>query len=114
MNMLFGPTELLIIQGSPFCNIDCNYCYLPNRSTKSRIAINTIETAIKRLIADDLINQKISVVSHAGEPLTIPIDFYIETFNRIKQIVPLNIEVYHSIQTNATLINQEFFYLIIN
>lgn len=114
MNMLFGPTELLIIQGSPFCNIDCNYCYLPNRSTKSRIAINTIETAIKRLIADDLINQKISVVWHAGEPLTIPIDFYIETFNRIKQIVPLNIEVYHSIQTNATLINQEWCDLIIN
>jgi uncharacterized protein len=104
--MLLGPTELLIIQGSPFCNIDCSYCYLPNRSAKSRISVHTVETALKRLIDDDLIDQKISIVWHAGEPLAVPIDFYVEVFKSIKQILPSSIEVRHSMQTNATLINQ--------
>ena len=24
--------SLLVLQPSPFCNINCDYCYLPNRS----------------------------------------------------------------------------------
>ena len=30
-----GPLELLVVQPTPFCNINCSYCYLPERqSTK--------------------------------------------------------------------------------
>jgi len=27
--------QLLVIQPTPFCNIDCRYCYLPDRSNKA-------------------------------------------------------------------------------
>lgn len=27
-----GPIEQLVLQPTPFCNLDCKYCYLPNRS----------------------------------------------------------------------------------
>ena len=66
--MNVGPVELLIIQGSPFCNIDCRYCYLPDRLNKARVSAKTIQRAIKNLINDDLLGRKISIVWHAGEP----------------------------------------------
>ena len=25
-----GPLELLVVQPTPFCNLDCSYCYLPD------------------------------------------------------------------------------------
>jgi len=27
--------ELLVVQPTPFCNIDCRYCYLPDRNSKA-------------------------------------------------------------------------------
>ena len=33
-----GPLDLLVIQPTPFCNIDCSYCYLPTRQSKERMA----------------------------------------------------------------------------
>ena len=32
-----GPLELLVIQPTPFCNIDCSYCYLPDRRNTRKI-----------------------------------------------------------------------------
>ena len=28
-----GPIRQLVIQGTPYCNINCDYCYLPDRSS---------------------------------------------------------------------------------
>ena len=71
-----GLVELLIIQGTPFCNIDCGYCYLPNRSDKSKISIETIEKTMERLFESDLVRSDFSIVWHCGEPLVLPITFY--------------------------------------
>ena len=37
------PLELLIVQPSPFCNLDCGYCYLHDRSDRSRMSMATLE-----------------------------------------------------------------------
>ena len=34
----FGPLHLLVVQGTPFCNLDCDYCYLPDRGDRSRLS----------------------------------------------------------------------------
>ena len=31
-----GITSLVIVQPTPFCNIECSYCYLPERETGRR------------------------------------------------------------------------------
>jgi len=36
-------TKLVVIQPTPFCNINCRYCYLPHRSVNRQIQVTTLE-----------------------------------------------------------------------
>ena len=98
-------TRLLILQPTPFCNIACDYCYLPDRDSKARMAIATVRAAARRLRADGLLGEQLTVVWHAGEPLAMPVAFYAEAIAAIADEVGAQCEVSHSIQTNATLID---------
>jgi len=108
MKEKLGPVELVVIQGSPFCNINCKYCYLPNRLNKDKISKETVFKIVERLIQDDLLGRKVSFVWHAGEPLAVPLGFYHDLFSIIKQCVPESTRVQHHMQTNGTLINDEW------
>jgi len=101
-------TRLLILQPTPFCNIDCDYCYLPNRTSRTRMALGTIESAVRRLLEDGLVGAKLTVVWHAGEPLTLPTAFYDEAIPAIHEVLNGSCEVSHSIQTNATLVDDRW------
>ena len=37
--------QLLVVQPTPFCNIDCRYCYLPDRTNKAVVAEATLASA---------------------------------------------------------------------
>ncbi|MBK8505708.1 MAG: GRRM system radical SAM/SPASM domain protein [Saprospiraceae bacterium] len=91
--------------GIAFCNINCKYCYLPDRLNKKRISQETVMKTIDHLINDELLGKEISFVWHAGEPLAVPLHFYEELFDIIKQKIPSTTQVNHHIQTNATLLN---------
>ncbi len=111
-----GPLKLVIIQASPFCNLDCDYCYLPNRSVKSRLSLDLLDPIFRKVFASGLIEDEFTVVWHAGEPLAVPIAFYEEAFARIaeldRQYNTKRYKVFHAIQTNATLMNQAWCDLI--
>lgn len=104
--------DLLVIQGSPFCNIACKYCYLPNRGSTDKISLSLIENIFKRLAESDLFSDKLTVVWHAGEPLAVPIEYYKQIFKTIDSLIPEEVELSHSFQTNGTLINQDWCDLI--
>ena len=38
----FGPVRLVVLQGGSFCNLDCDYCYLPDRQTKNPLVRSRI------------------------------------------------------------------------
>ena len=98
-------TRLLILQPTPFCNIDCDYCYLPHRSDRSRMSIETVRQAAERLRDDGLAGANLTVVWHAGEPLVAPPAFYEEAFGVLQAALGAHTRVSHSIQTNATLVD---------
>jgi uncharacterized protein len=108
VKMKTGPIELLIFQSTSFCNINCKYCYLPDRDNKSKIDISIIENTIKKIVEENLIENQFSIVWHAGEPTVLPISFYENINQIISKYVPENIIVNQHIQTNATLINDEW------
>jgi uncharacterized protein len=99
---------LLVLQPTPFCNLACSYCYLPNRSDKSRMSIATVERTIGRLVDDDLIGAELSIVWHAGEPLTVPVAFYASACEAIDRVLPHGVVARYSLQTNATLVDDDW------
>lgn len=105
----FGPIKLVVIQATTFCNLNCDYCYLPDRHLKLKFSLDLIEPLFEKLFKSDLVDKGFTVVWHAGEPLAMPVKFYEEAFDKIEQLnIELNAEplkIRHGIQTNGTLIN---------
>ena len=107
----FSPSlkvQLLVLQATPFCNIDCSYCYLPNRNSTARMTLPVIEAAVRNVIDSGLLGERLSVAWHAGEPLTAGVEFYRQAFACIDAAVDGRCPVQHSIQTNAMLIDQQW------
>ena len=100
---------MVIIQPTPFCNINCSYCYLPDRSNKHVISQSTVTKLFTELFASGWNNPDLTVLWHAGEPLAVPIDFYREAFATIERLRPKDgpwpVRVKHSFQTNGMLID---------
>ena len=105
-----GPISLVVIQPTPFCNLDCDYCYLPDRQLKKQLSLDLIEPIFKTIFTSPFVGQDFTVCWHAGEPLTVPISFYEAALERIREVESeynqQPCQVNYSFQTNATLINQ--------
>jgi uncharacterized protein len=107
--LVSGPVpriELLVIQPTPFCNIDCRYCYLPGRNVKAVVAKETLVNLFSQVFASGWVQDSLPVVWHAGEPMVLPIAFYRDAFRIIDRLRPPGLTVTHSFQTNGTLIDE--------
>jgi uncharacterized protein len=98
--------DLLVVQPTPFCNIDCKYCYLPDRNSKAVVALQTLRNLFSQVFASGWVRDGLSVVWHAGEPMVLPIAFYRDAFGMIENLRPQGLSVVHSFQTNGTLIDE--------
>ncbi|MER8954530.1 GRRM system radical SAM/SPASM domain protein [Mesorhizobium sp. M0833] len=102
---LTGATRLLIMQPTAFCNVDCDYCYLPHRHDR-RIMSHDIVAAAARFVFEGKLNAPdFTVVWHAGEPLVVSRSWYSEAFARIAAVAPSGMAIPHAIQTNGMLID---------
>ncbi len=101
-------TQLVVIQPTSLCNINCRYCYLPYRSVNKRISMETISQIFKRLFSSPFVSDKLTIVWHAGEPLILSPSFYEEAFQIMEQWNTQGVCVTHSFQTNGTLITQQW------
>ena len=97
--------QLVVIQPTPFCNIDCRYCYLPDRSNKAVVSEETLGNFFSQIFASAWLRDGLSVVWHAGEPMVLPIDFYRRAFRLIDSMKPPDVALTHAFQTNGTLID---------
>ncbi|NIK58237.1 cyclophane-forming radical SAM peptide maturase AmcB [Kribbella shirazensis] len=97
----------LILQPTSLCNLDCSYCYLPARKLK-----RDMSPAVAQAIADGIPDAwpsdgVLEIVWHGGEPLTIGVRAMRELlapFERLRRAG----RILHVIQTNATLISDEW------
>lgn len=101
------PLELLMIQGSRFCNIDCQYCYLPFRADKTTFDLAHLDVLIPKLLdAGLLAPPTITILWHAGEPMVLKPDWYEAAFQRIEALLEgSGVRAVHNFQTNAMLVN---------
>ena len=100
--------ELLVIQPTPFCNIDCTYCYLPDRNSKAVVSTQTLINLFSQVFTSGWFDECVPVVWHAGEPLVLRPEFYRSAFRTIDRLKPAGLAVRHAFQTNGTLIDEEW------
>jgi len=100
--------KLAVIQPSPFCNINCDYCYLPDRTDTRRMGDDTLRAVVRGIFDTDLVRESLTFVWHAGEPMAVPIDWYRKAFEIIAQEAPDALKVIHSFQSNGTLLDDKW------
>lgn len=96
---------LLVLQPTPFCNISCDYCYLPNRSDPHRLDDVTLRAALQFVIDSQLLGDDLTIVWHAGEPLVVGPAFYEKAFATVAEVMPAHASVRHAFQTNGLLLD---------
>jgi len=96
---------MVIVQPTGFCNIDCSYCYLPDRTDRHVMAQTTVARLFSEVFRSGWASREIIVLWHAGEPMAAPVSFYREAFAAIERMRPPDVAVKHSFQTNGTLVN---------
>ena len=105
VRMEVSPVQLLIFQPTPFCNLNCTYCYLPDRQDKRTMSVDIVRTTIQKLKEEGLFDPELSIVWHAGEPTVARRERYAEYFAAVQEVLGDSCGVVHHFQTNATLID---------
>jgi uncharacterized protein len=100
--------DVVVVQPTPFCNINCRYCYLPTRNDQSTISLDTVRTLFEKVLSSGWVGDELTIIWHAGEPLVMPIQFYRQAFELIESLRPQGLRLSHSIQTNGLLINAQW------
>ncbi|KGG36272.1 putative arylsulfatase regulatory protein [Prochlorococcus sp. MIT 0703] len=105
----FGPIGLVVIQSTSLCNLDCSYCYLPDRKSRKIFDLELLPLLMQRIFESPFFGEELSLVWHAGEPLTLPCSYYDKATQLINEAVEKwtngTVHVEQHVQTNATLIN---------
>jgi len=113
-NISIGPVELVVLQGTPFCNLNCSYCYLTenSRRDKSIMAISLIDTIFDKILSSQYVGHSLRVSWHSGEPLVLGPSYYRQAIDTVLKIKTTrcssDFNIHFDIQTNGTLINQEW------
>jgi uncharacterized protein len=100
--------DIVVVQPTPFCNINCSYCYLPQRADKTVMQQSTVRVLFERVFASGWTGEELTIIWHAGEPLVVPPTFYASAFQTIAGLCPGSVRVRHSIQTNGMLLSTEW------
>jgi uncharacterized protein len=68
----------------------------------------TLVNAFRRTFESPFLSGHLTVLWHAGEPLVLGVPYYENAFATAERLRPANVEVSHSIQTNATLLTPQW------
>lgn len=97
---------LLYVQPTTLCNLDCSYCYLPDR-TRARRMPREVAGAVARGVAAWAERHPVRVVWHGGEPLAAGIRHFEDLLGAFPTGGSRH-PVRHGVQTNATLVDDSW------
>lgn len=103
----FQNIQLLIIQATGFCNIDCSYCYLPERNQKQRMSRNVLLRIAEEIIASKYMTEETLILWHAGEPLSIPLVWYQDAYDILLSTSNFS-NVKFQFQSNGTIFDKNW------
>lgn len=102
---------ILVLNSINKCNADCIYCNTDKKGKSKRIGIELINTLYYKIneYLSENINASVEIQWHGGEPLLLGSKFFNEACKLQNQICKKTQKrIQHSIQSNLTLLNQDF------
>ncbi len=96
----------LVLQPTTLCNLDCAYCYLPDRKRQALMPL-TVAKACARSIRMQPNRYPVDVVWHGGEPTATPLSHF-RTLLAAFEALRTEGRVHHGIQSNGTLIDDQW------
>ncbi len=107
------PLSIMIKPASSLCNLRCKYCFYCDVAAHRDVfslGVMTEETA-EKLIADALVfadGCSVAFAFQGGEPLIAGMDYFRFFTETVRKYNVKSSEIYYSIQTNGTLVNDEW------
>ena len=96
------------MQPTPYCNLDCTYCYLPGRARRAIMSPAVLDAALSCLLRSDRAAQQLELLWHAGEPLSAGLPFFRRAVELIHRHNVESRQIVNSIQTNGVLIDKDW------
>jgi len=103
-----GPLSLLVVRPTPFCNIDCDYCYLLDHQIRGVVKPETLDALFRSVFASSILRDGFSLIWHAGEPLVLPVAFYEQALAMLARHNARGLKVKVCFQTNGLLIDDRW------
>jgi len=94
----------VVLQPTTVCNLDCAYCYLPERAVNRRMEPGVAQ-AVARSVAE--LRSRVEVLWHAGEPLAGGLERFTILAEPFRLLEREGL-VEHHVQTNGTLIDDRW------
>ena len=106
------PLSIMVKPASSACNLRCEYCFYTAVAKKREVfdkGMLSLETSEKMISsAFECSKDFVGFVFQGGEPLIRGIDFYREFVSLVKKYNTSGAEVSFAVQTNGTLLNDEW------
>lgn len=93
------------------CNLACDYCYYSRIGGKIQGKVKRIDYAVLEKFIREYMRMSHGIASfvwQGGEPLLAGLDFFKEVVHLQSKYAPPNTVISNSLQTNATLLNEEW------
>jgi uncharacterized protein len=100
--------QLVILQPTALCNLNCRYCYLPDRKDSGGMSDEVLQASARFVFACELSGGEVEFLWHAGEPLAAGLEFYKRAFALFAKEAPAGLRIRHVIQTNGTLLTRQW------
>ncbi len=104
--------HMLAKPGGSSCNIDCSYCFFLSKEAlyperRQHMSDQTLETYIRQLLQAHT-SAQVQVAWQGGEPTLMQLPFFARAVELVEQYRRPDQVVEHSIQTNGTLIDEDW------
>jgi uncharacterized protein len=102
------PINLVVIQPTSFCNLDCTYCYVPERNVRRVIEFDVLEKLFLLLSESRRLKGQttLDILWHAGEPLAAGLSFFKQASALLRSFFKPELSIRQSIQSNGTLLDE--------
>ena len=103
---------MLAKPSGPICNLDCEYCFFLSKEAlypgdRFRMSDELLDTYIRQVLESHS-GPEVTIAWQGGEPTLMGVDFFRRAMALVEQHRRPDQVVHHSMQTNATLLTDEW------